>query len=29
VSRLIRPRGFEHFDAVLDLVERDVRGEVN
>ena len=24
VSRLIRPRGFEHFDAVLDLIDRDV-----
>ncbi|HEX6133053.1 MAG TPA: hypothetical protein VFZ24_03655 [Longimicrobiales bacterium] len=26
VSRLIRPRGFEHLDAVLELIERDVRG---
>ncbi|HEX6308291.1 MAG TPA: hypothetical protein VFZ69_08905 [Longimicrobiales bacterium] len=26
VSRLIRPRGFEHLDPVLDLIERDVRG---
>ena len=25
VSRLIRPRGFEHMDAVLNLIERDVR----
>ena len=26
VKRLIRPRGFEHVEAVLDLIERDVRG---
>jgi hypothetical protein len=26
ISRLIRPHGFEHIDAVLDLIERDVRG---
>ena len=25
VSRLIRPRGFEHMDAVLNLIECDVR----
>jgi len=25
VSRLIRPRGFEHLDAVLDLIQRDLR----
>lgn len=25
VSRLYRPRGFEHMDGVLDLIERDVR----
>jgi hypothetical protein len=25
VNRLIRPRGFEHVDAVLDLIEQDVR----
>jgi hypothetical protein len=25
VSRLIRPRGFEHLEATLDLIERDVR----
>ncbi|HUE76779.1 MAG TPA: hypothetical protein VMM83_02470 [Longimicrobiales bacterium] len=24
VSRLTRPRGFDHFEAVLDLIERDV-----
>lgn len=26
VCRLIRPRGFEHVEAVLDLIEWDVRG---
>ena len=26
VKRLIRPRGFEHLDAVLDLIERDAGG---
>jgi hypothetical protein len=26
VKRLIRPRGFEHVEAVLDLIERDARG---
>jgi hypothetical protein len=26
VKRLIRPRGFEHLEPVLDLIERDARG---
>jgi hypothetical protein len=25
VSRLIRPRGFEHLDSIVDLIERDLR----
>ena len=27
VSRLVRPRGLEHMPGVLDLIERDVRGQ--
>lgn len=29
VSRLIRPRGFEHLDATLDLIQRDLRGTLS